>query len=495
MFCDAISAFTGVIMSEKFKKQAMRFDRDFQHGVLNMMLNDPIFCHKCSEFLDGHHFADSLSWFYDQIADYYREKGHVPTKDHLSAQISYFDSGKDGYEKMAKYSSEMSSIYAKVPDEDTIKKNMTNFIRANIFVEAASHSVMLYNQKDQEEAYFLLREKMEMLHKADFQKDRYSRFGDHLTILAQAHAETQGAIKTGMSCIDNEIKGLMPGTFTVFLGASNAGKSMVGPALAKQAALQKKKTFVTIHEDEEIPTKLRFLACFANISINKLMYGASSLTEEELKILSKADETLRQYVVLRFMYTTEATIENVMDVARSLRREWPYDLLICDYGQCLSSDQHKRLETRHLHEYIYHMLKQLCLELNIAGAGGAQVNRSGMAANRAGGEFLRCTDISEAYGIIKKATNVITLNRSSEDIKRNRIVFLLDKARNGKCPTAVEMVSNFANGIAYDPNAAQGPVALEDGPSKPQSDGDSDASNQKPKESYGTVKKLYEGRG
>jgi len=461
-------------MSDEFKKH-MRFDRAFQHSVLRLMMLDHQFCHRSCEMLEPAHFIDRLSWFFTKIKDWYSEHGQMPTREVLSADIH-----SQPIAKQQEYYNDLDAITAIKPVPEKIKRSMTDFVRCNIFVEAATTAASQYNNGKRDEAFAYVRGKMEALYNADFEDDPFSRFGDAQSVMAQAEFEVKNAIKTGIHAIDDQIGGMSPGTFTVWLGASNAGKSMLGPVLSKQAAKIGKRTFVTVHEDEEVPTKIRYLACFSDIPISTLMYGGHSLTDDEKARLAEADRLLKEFVVLRFMYTTQATIENVMDVARGLMRDWPgneethpadgFDLFICDYGQCLTSTQYKSGEMRHLHEHIYHMLKQLCLELKVAGSGGAQVNRNGMAMNRAGSDWLRCTDVSEAYGIIKKATNVITINRSNDDMINDRIVFLLDKARNGKCPVAVECVSNFSKGVVFYSDKDQSTLQAAEGPAKKEVD-------------------------
>jgi replicative DNA helicase len=466
-------------MEEKANPRNMRFAREFQQAVIRLMLMDASFCHKAVDLLQASHFVDRLSWFFSTIAEFTKEHGTMPTPEVIFGEIS-----KHSVDKQIEYSDELTEILKIQPVPNHIKDRMTDFVRCNIFIQSAHGAAKLYNNNKQNEAFTFVKEKMEELYKSSFESDPYSRFGDARSVIAQAYAEQSAAIKTGIKLIDEQIGGLLPGTFTVWLGASNAGKSMLGPALAKQAAKQGKRTFISIHEDEETPTKIRYLACFAEIDINKLTFSPYSLTEDELARLDKADKLLKEFVTLRFMYTTEATIENVMDVARDLMRTWPFDLYVCDYGQCLTSKLAGRQEMRHLNEHVYHMLKQLCLELKIAGTGGAQVNRNGMAMNRAGSEFLRCTDVSEAYGIIKKATSVITMNRSNEDVINNRIVFLLDKARNGKCPVAVECMSDYGKAIVYRVDSQQNPVSVAGGPSAMDTD-DEDIIKPKQKQTYG----------
>jgi hypothetical protein len=186
------------------------------------------------------------------------------------------------------------------------------------------------------------------------------------------------------------------------------------------------------------------LSAFSGVPFTKLNAGFDFLSDEEKEAVAVADDILRGSVRMRGMYSHEANLESVIEAVRSEYEQDPFDLFICDYGQCLTSSKFKSLDsTRLLHEYIYYELKQVCLELNIAGCGGAQANREGNKISRSGADFLRMTDIAEAFGIARKASNVITINRSNEDAKNDRVVFLLDKVRNGRCPVAVDCVSDY----------------------------------------------------
>jgi replicative DNA helicase len=424
------------------KAKPMRYGMPFQRSVLKLMMMDHLFCQRACEYLQAGHFTGELSWFFTQIKEYFQSHSQMATKETLSADIAKHTT----VEKQLKYDAELTEIFATQPAVRKIKSEMTSFIRANRFVEAAKKAVGMYNDvSKQDESYTYIYNRLQEIIKVDFEEDRYSRFGNAQAILEKARLERVNAIPTGIYKIDEAMGGgMMPGTWTTFLGASNAGKSMLMPNLAYHAVMSGKRVFITVHEDEENPTMLRYLSRFSEIPYNTLAYGYHTLTPEQQTKVAAADALLNKSVVIRFMYTTESTIENVMDTCRALMKEWPFDLYLCDYGQCLTSSAFRAVsEIRHLNEHVYHNLKQLCLELKIAGAGGAQVNRNGMTMNRSGAQLLRMTDVAEAIGITKKSSNIITLNRSEEMKKNNQVIFLLDKVRNGRCPVSVRCESNY----------------------------------------------------
>ena len=56
---------------------------------------------------------------------------------------------------------------------------------------------------------------------------------------------------------------------------------------------------------------------------------------------------------------------------------------------------------------------------------------------------------------------MVTINRSDSAAANNRIVFLLDKARQGRCPVAVECVSDYSRARAFYPPGRHTYVAVE----------------------------------
>jgi replicative DNA helicase len=450
--------------SQKDDPNVMKYPPAFQRGVLKLMLSDHRFCHRCCEILQPGHFAGNLSWFFTQIKEFFEENGVLPPDSALSSDISKHNDVK----KEIEYEQTLKDIWAEVVSPRDIKNKMTEFIRANLFVSITKKGVSLYNRPETRlEAYQFFKEEADRILNTTFEDDRFSRFGDAESVLDRLMFERQLAIPTGIHLIDQSMGGgLMPGTLTTFLGASNVGKSMLMPNLAYFAVKAGHKVFVTIHEDEENPTKARYLSRFSGVPFHRLAYGYGSLTAQEMVKVNEADAILKENVVMRFMYTAEATVEYVMDTCRALQREFPFSLYLCDYGQCLSTKEAKGLrEVRHINAHVYFMLKQLALEMNIAVVSGAQVNRNGMQMNKAGTDFLRMTDVSEAIGIALKSSNLITMNRSDDNKKANRITYLLDKVRNGKCPVAVSCDTKFECATTHhDAPGAQGEVNINDGP-------------------------------
>jgi len=437
---------------------------DFQRGVFKLMATDEVFCAKACHHLNGKFFTGELKWFFNVAKSHYENFKEVPSQGVFETEALKHEIKKQQY-----YFDEVQKIFHSSPSIEKTKRELTGFIRANIFVDAYQRASDLFNAGSKDNAYEITSFELERLNKIDFERERVVRFGDHEKVLGILSSQKRDAIPTGIRAIDDAMNGgLYPGSWTTFIGGSNSGKSLLTCTLGYFAVMSGKKVFCTIHEDEEFPTKCRWLSRFSGIPFARLMTGLALLSPEEREMLARADEILKENVVLRFMYTQEAIVERVLEAARMLHKEWPFHLFLCDYGQCLTSSRFKSMDNpRMLQEYVYGELKQICLELNIAGAGGAQTNRQGHALAKSGADYIRCTDVAEAFGIVRKSSNVITMNRSNSDAGKDRIVYLLDKVRNGICPIAVECVTDYNRCRTHtDEVGSQAMVNVDDGPNK-----------------------------
>ena len=425
----------------KYERKKIRYGEAFQRSVIKMMMTDHIFCMKAVKFLKSADFSPPLDWFFNRAAHLYEDLKVCPKKDDLTVEIA-----RQGDSEQIPYMKELEAIMLAEVDKKTVISEMTGFIRLHLFAETAYGTVELVKREKHEEAYATLAENSQLLKQISFEKDRYVSFGDGKSVIDKMKAQKANAIPTGIKPIDDALEGgMFPGTWTTFLGATNAGKSMVNASLAYFAAGKGKRTFMTVHEDEELPTKLRLLSCFSKIPYNKLLFGFYDLSEEQKIRFEDADRMLEKYVKIQFMYASESSVETVCDTVRAIMKEWPFHLYICDYGGCLTTKRFKSMDNvRLVQEHVHHELKQLCLELDIPGCGGAQVNRDAVKKNSSGAEYLRMTDVAEAMGIVKKSSTVITMNRSSKDIENNLIVYLLDKSRGGVTNVAVECVSDYS---------------------------------------------------
>lgn len=428
------------------EKRKLPFGEVFQHNLLRLLITDEAFLAKASPSLKEDYFANKhLSWVYHQIDSHWKVEKCAPSfpflyemalRHELSEQQSYIDTineiaNSEGF------------------TESQIRKDVTGFIQRNIFVDGFHQTVNLYNRERYTDAYDFMRQKIEELLSADFEKDEVVDWENVEKHLEEARRGTEKAVPTGITPIDKALGGGMgQGTLTVLLAPTNAGKSFFLVNVLYHAIMANKKIAYIVHEDEEIPTVLRALSRLTGIPKNKMF--SSVLNEREKEKIKIAKQLLKKHVVMKFMYGSETTIEEVRDWLFLKKKEFNFDLAIDDYGQFIRT----RVKTdgeRFTQAIVHRTLKQIGLQLECAVLTVAQGNREATKVAKSGLDYLRGTDMAECYEIARVASNVVTMNRSDSQAAMNEVVFYLDKNRNGKKDIAVRCATDYDRCITHDP--------------------------------------------
>jgi hypothetical protein len=131
-----------------------------------------------------------------------------------------------------------------------------------------------------------------------------------------------------------------------------------------------------------------------------------------------------------------------------------YDLLIDDYPATLGTSQlkGKGYNRGDSDAYVYDYFVQLSLELNFHSLLAVQSNREGSKVNaklKEEGRFLRMEDVAETFGPMKRATNVISINRDAHAMTNNKVTFYICKSRSGQTGWAVYCNSDYDRYITH----------------------------------------------
>jgi replicative DNA helicase len=324
-------------------------------------------------------------------------------------------------------------------------------LRSNLFVAHTKKAVTVYNSGNHETAYQTTKDMLDELITMDVQDEHTADFSDIEALLEKARLSVVNAIPLGIPPLEKEMGGgLQPQTLTVVLGGTNVGKTTFCVSLAYYAIKAKKRVCFVVLEDEEESIKIKILSCFARIPINKLYAGYAMLSDEERERVKRVQMVLKRYLTIRFQYGIDMDVESLIDwVSQKHRSESPFDLVIIDYGQILTS--RRRLDGAYeTQKYVHRALKQMANTLGVAVLTPAQGNRLAQKVSNTGADYLRATDLSECFDLARIANNVLTINRSEKDQSSNRIVFFLEKQRRGRVKIAVESVSNYSMQLTHD---------------------------------------------
>jgi hypothetical protein len=126
-----------------------------------------------------------------------------------------------------------------------------------------------------------------------------------------------------------------------------------------------------------------------------------------------------------------------------------------DYPAKLSTLQARggNFNKRDIDLVVYNYFVQLALEYNFHSLLAIQTNREGAKVNKGNkdGEkrLLVMEDVSESYGPIQLATNVLSMNRDGQAKARNRLTFHIDKSRSNETGWAVVCRTNYGHSITH----------------------------------------------
>jgi hypothetical protein len=151
------------------------------------------------------------------------------------------------------------------------------------------------------------------------------------------------------------------------------------------------------------------------------------------------------------------TVEEVISTARThnerLKNErgHGFRLFVDDYPAILNTDStnNVRMERRQKDAYVYRYFVDYAGAEKMHALLAIQTNREGSKVNKRMGEhknkrqLLTLEYVQEAYEVTNSATNIITLNRSPQDIVQDLVTFLICKSRSSETNVAITCRSNY----------------------------------------------------
>lgn len=404
--------------------------------------------------LVGESYSLWLKW--SEINDKHNEK--LPSVEEIFSSPEFIVLAPEKQNKIR--GTIMSCVSAKSTfDWDAIVNELTNWLKCRIYLENVTKSTELFNSKKFNEAFQILETSVRQYSDVKFFPDETVDFLDWKTHFQKSEMERQNGLTTGLTILDQQIdptciKGcLLPGDTTILLAPTNVGKTtaMITMAIAN-CFLSKDVLFIT-HEGR--PGDI----------LDKLWCNATGRTKAELLSLYRTDEDLfkgTSYFFkkhLEYMAINDPDQMMVENVARIIERKQQeriqktgkgFDLLVVDYPAKLQSELSNKVQMqfRQLEHYIYNYFVQLALKHDFHALLAIQTNREASRNNRHQGKhgtqnrLVVLEDVSESWGPITVATNVISINRN--DAYGDRIIFHICKTRSSMTGISVLAKSDYA---------------------------------------------------
>lgn len=324
------------------------FDVTFQMSLLRLMCEDENFAHALGKYLQPFYFENEvLAWAYSYAQRHVEQYGRMPSLGVILQKTRSMDP-----RVRPVYTSTVEQVQvASLRDEDWIKDMVLDFVKRNIFARTMAESRELYNSGKVNQAYDLMMERMDELHRTAWEPEDIEWLADEYgtrEIRRGFEDSSEGSIPTGFNWLDHILSGgLSLGELGTWIAYSKVGKTTMlvqhGKAAARDSFLE---VLHCVFEGSRKQVSARYDASFSGELYRKVKSGNTDAALYE--------KAFRQYQLLRgkmvvkgFTERWDYSVQDIDDTLKGLRRSRGFvpKLIIVDYGDLLTGrDKHYRNE-------------------------------------------------------------------------------------------------------------------------------------------------------
>jgi replicative DNA helicase len=344
---------------------------------------------------------------------------------------------------------------------DLIKAELTDWLHVLQIKKKVYEIQNHFNNRKTDKIVSTLQEAAREVKETNFEDNKAIAWDD-FSVFDRQEEELENALTFGIDGFDRLLNpaaqsgSLLRGDTTVVLAPSNIGKTTTLITVAAANVLRNKNVLFLSHEGRGEDLTEKFWCCLLRVSKPQLhalrrQYGTDPLVKERLNSVMNY---LKNHLTYLPMNKPGLRVEDVATEIARLQKERienspdhrGYDLLVDDYPAKLSSAimQGKEAARRHNDEYVYSYFVQIALDNNFHCLNAIQTNREGSKVNRGDEDrLLQMEDVSESWGPMTSATNVITINRTPDMEKAGYVTYNICKSRSSDRGWAVACRSRY----------------------------------------------------
>lgn len=484
----------------------------YQEAIVGHMMRDFPFFISCCTQLEKEWFKDlHVAVLFMLAKQFYDDNGRK-----LTSPDEFFGIVKQAYPmKHGVYTGKFTNcmMSSKKIGLDVLSTRLTSWIKFSKFKQALVEATNQYNRKDKKASIDWITEELKVINKASFAPDEAIVFNDMSSFMEEREEMVGECVTTGHPLLDEallegaateaagislespdtiafppdklDIKtlttgGLMKGDTTMILGPSNSGKTTTVISMIVANLFFGKKVLYITHEMkwEDIKTKV-YQRAFQKSATELTNYSKSEEDIDQLNIKTVSNMIHGQLKYYSWLKAGDMYVESVVAHINLLQeRELAntgtgYDLLVVDYPGKLQSKRHgQKHSTWESLDYIYDQFVNLALEHRFHAILPVQTNRDGFKVNQgASNRLVNQGDVGGSFGLMQRASNVITLNRSPAEIEREVMQFNIAKSRSSATERVFYTRTDFAKSAniapflkcgvySVDENGAMAPSSL-----------------------------------
>lgn len=439
------------------------FDLSFQEAIIGHMLEENWFCNKSLNQIKSGWFSDpNLATIFAAIQDFSQQYRRTPTPKELRdyTRTKFFTNHGTLHIKIDQCVASAGNIR-----RDYVSKVATGWLRLSKFKNYVAEAVNMYNKDDGigaiywidnkiaeiKNTSFLSDDSMDFSNPMAFYKDFNKELDDCLTL---GHPDFDELLRPGSKCLKNPPENIYSkrhnkyyskgslgkGDTTMIIGPSNAGKTTTVISILVANILSEKHCLFVTHEQNARDIVDKIFQCFFQMSRQQLI----NPNEKESKEMQHAAAFLNTYLTyVPWVKSGGMYSEDVVDMIReknsflkSKNNGKGFDLVIDDYpGKLGSRNTNKNQADHALKTYVYDQFVTLAIEEQFHVIVPLQANRGGFKKAKdlkSGGALIDQSDVADAYNIVQRASNVITINSSKVDKEKQVTRYLIDKSRSSQ---------------------------------------------------------------
>lgn len=338
---------------------------------------------------------------------------------------------------------------------EVLSGELTQWLKLRIFNEGMNKAQDIFNKGDLEGAVQFIQGKIKEYQFADFNgAEEVDWYRAPERWVVEEH-ELDDALTFGLTAMDHILLpeaqhgSLLLGDATVLLAPVTTGKTATIVQVCVANVLQGKHVLLVIHEGRQQEVEDRIWSCIMGVTKGQLLEWYKDPKKHD--IIASIMELLHEHLTYVPMVKAGVTVEEAAALIRRKNAELGFrigkgfDLVADDYAAILGSEISRTVKTewRNLQEYVYQYLSLLANEKEspFHFLTGIQSNRTGskIMNHQISGQdrLLTMEDVSESWGPMKWAANVITINRDPFQEAHDLVTYFVSKSRNAQRGFAV----------------------------------------------------------
>lgn len=468
-------------MSELKDKISLPFNKVKQRAVLGHILTNPSFFLQCRAQIKPNWFSEELlsAKIYKIQCEWFDRHGYAPSVEEVAGCPAVMSEPIPEQTKIRNHIQLCLSEMTKF-GLDAIRAELTEWLRAVVFREALETATKAYNRGLFNQVDSIFKETVRRGNDIEFEDHGEVTLNNLQLLIEKTERERGTALTTGLKIFDQALMdgatvgGLQRGDMTLILAPSNVGKTTALITIACHNVRRGKSVLLMTHEGRPDDIARKIHQSFLGMTYPEILAAYKdpklfAVLQQKLEFLNR----FMTYIPINKPGMTveyvEAKIRRAQEARMAKKGGKGYDLVVSDYPAKLTTEKAAKgnLPRREIDRIVYDYYVQLALEYNFHALTAIQTNRDGSRVNNGREErLLTKEDVSESWGPIELATNVITMNRSPFAKQMGRVTFYVDKSRSSETGTAIVCNSRYDMSLTHSEELGgiwyRGHVTMED---------------------------------